>query len=251
MDYTIIELAKISGITSRTLRYYDEIGLLRPHSHSAAGYRMYTEDEVDRLQHILFYRELDVPLDQIKILLDKKDFDSSEVLINHLESLENKRSQLDKVIDTLHKTIRSRKEGKVMSANEKFEGFKKQLIESNEEKYGKEARANYGDEAVNKSNDKMMGLSEEAYKDMQQTEEQMINKLKVAMLSGDPTSADGIEAAKLHKKWLSFTWPSYSKDAHRGLVEMYTADERFTQYYDQHAEGMAEFLKKSVYAMTE
>lgn len=251
MEYSINELANISGVTSRTLRYYDEIGLLNPHDHSASGYRIYTDHEVDRLQHILFYRELEVPLNHIKAILDNQNFDSSAVLEEHARALEKKRDRLDHVLETLHKTILSRKEGNGMAANEKFEGFKKHLIETNEEKYGEEIRASYGDEVVDKSNVKMMGLTEDAYQEMQATEERMLIKLKEAMKSGDPSSQEANEAAQLHKKWLSYTWPSYSVDAHRGLVEMYTADERFTMYYDQHAEGLAEFLKKSIYAMTE
>lgn len=251
MEYSINELAKLSGVTSRTLRYYDEIGLLKPHSYSASGYRIYTEQEIDRLQHILFYRELEVPLDQIKALLDHSDFDSSEVLEKHAKALEKKRDRLDSVLETLHKTILSRKEGNVMSANEKFEGFKKQLIDTNEEMYGEEIRSRYGEDIVDKSNAKMMGLTEEAYEEMRKTEEQMLLKLKEAMKSGNPSSLEAREAAQLHKKWLSYTWPTYSVDAHRGLVEMYTADERFTAYYDQHEKGAAEFLKKAVYAMTE
>ena len=108
-------------------------------------------ERVDRLQQILFYRELGVPLKEIQKILSSKDFDRQTALENHLSALLAKRKQLDLLIANVEKTIKAAKGEIVMSDQEKFEGFLKKLVDDNEQQYGKEARAKYGDEAVDNS----------------------------------------------------------------------------------------------------
>ena len=109
MEYTVSELAKLAGITSRTLRYYDEIGLLSSKRMSSNGYRIYGQKEVDRLQQILFYRELGIPLDEVGRILSDKDFDDLFALQDHLDALLEKRKQLDLLIANV-KTLLKQKE---------------------------------------------------------------------------------------------------------------------------------------------
>lgn len=135
----------------------------------------------------------------------------------------------------------------MMSKKEKFEGFKKKLVKENEAKYGKEIRQSYGDDTVNKSNAKMMNLTEEEYNRMQEMAKEINAILEEAVRNNEyPEDAIGEKVALLHKEWLGFTWPSYSPQAHKGLVQMYVADERFKEYYDGNVEGCAEFLKAAV-----
>lgn len=173
MEYTIQKLAHLAGISTRTLRYYDQIGLLSPARTNEAGYRIYGTKEVDVLQQILFYKEMGLELAQVKEAIQDAEFDSLAALHSHLEKLIEKRRQIDLLIENVKKTI-GKEEGKnKMSDREKFEGFKKELVEKNEQKYGKEVREKYGDEVVDQSNAKMMGLTEEQYTHMQELGEKI------------------------------------------------------------------------------
>ena len=125
MEYTINKLAKVAGVTTRTLRFYDEIGLLAPARISSNGYRIYGKKEIDRLQYILFYRELGVSLEEIKNILESKDFDGLAALESHLSALLARRKQLDLLIANVEKTISAAKGEIIMSDDEKFQGFKK------------------------------------------------------------------------------------------------------------------------------
>jgi DNA-binding transcriptional MerR regulator len=130
--------------STRTLRYYDEIGILKPARINSSGYRIYGQKEVDRLQQIMFYRELGVSLENIKDIVTSPSFDGAAALKEHHEKLLEKRNQLDLLIANVEKTI-ALTEGRInMSDKEKFEGFKKNMIDENEKKYGKEIREKYG-----------------------------------------------------------------------------------------------------------
>jgi DNA-binding transcriptional MerR regulator len=246
MEYTINKLAKLAGVSSRTLRYYDELGLLSPARMSSNGYRIYGHKEIDRLQQILFYRELGVPREEIKKILSSKDFDRLAALESHLSALLAKRNQLDMLIANVIKTIKAAKGEIIMSDREKFEGFLKKLVDDNERQYGKEARAKYGDESVDRSNAKIMGMSKEQYAQLDALTNELNDTLQAAFEQGDPASALAQKACELHKKWLCFFWNEYSKEAHIGVTQMYVDDPRFTAYYDKIAVGCASFLRDAV-----
>ncbi len=249
MEYTVLKLGKLAGISTRTLRYYDEIGLLSPMKISSSGYRVYGEKEVDALQQILYYRELDLSLTDIKAILTAPSFDRLAALKTHLADLNKRRDRMDRLIQSVEKTILHEKGKIAMSDKEKFEGFKKDLIRENEEKYGAEVRQKYGDTKVNESKARMMNLSQEEYEKMQVLAGEIVSGLELAVQHGaDPTGAEGKRLAKLHKEWLSFTWNQYSKEAHLGLAQMYVDDERFTKYYDGKVKGCAAFLREAVAA---
>ncbi len=249
MHYTIKQFADLSGVSTRTLRHYDDIGLLTPSKYTEAGYRLYGEAEVDRLQQILFYKELDVPLQEIGKLVEGSQQDVN-LLETHLLALQQKQRRLKIVIGTLTKTIEEKKGGRKMSHSEKFEGLKKTWIAENEQTYGKEVREAYGDEVVDASNDKMMGLTDTQFQQMQKTEAQLIKELVLAMDENDVEGDRAKEAVELHKQWLSYSWPSYSEQAHQGLAEMYVADPRFTAYYDKHRDGATQFLRDAIHFHT-
>ena len=235
MEYTIKKLAEMAGISTRTLRYYDEIGLLKPCRVNSSGYRIYGEKEVDILQQILLYRSMDIRLEEIENIISNSSFDICQSLIKHRENLISRRNQLDQLILTVEKTIEYKKGEISMSNKEKFEGFKKESLEENERKYGKEIRDKYGKETVEASNKKFMNMNEEDFNKMNKVEESIFNGLLEVVNTGDLESNVAKEVYENHKKWLSFTWPSYSKEAHIGLAEMYVADERFTKYYNDKA----------------
>ncbi len=243
MEYTVNKLARMSGVSGRTLRYYDEIGLLKPARINSSGYRIYGQKEVDLLQQILFYRELDVSLEEIMEIIYQPEFNRIVALKNHYEKLKKKRARLDKIMATVEKTI-ANIEGEIdMQDEEKFEGFKKKLIEDNEKKYGKEIREKYGDDTIDASNAKLRGMSQKDFDRMTKLGEEIFELLEKAYATGDPTSPEAQKLAEKHKEWLMYSWTSYSKEAHAGLAEMYVADERFTAYYDKVVEGGTKFLR--------
>jgi len=250
MEYTVQQLAKIAGISSRTLRYYDEIGLLKPARVSSSGYRIYGPREVDRLQQILFYRELGVGLEQIGNILSDTSFDSLTALREHRVRLLEKKRQLELLITNVEKTIAQHEGRAIMTDREKFEGFKQKLIDDNEAQYGKEVREKYGDETVNKSNQKLKGMTQEQYAQFEKLSQMVLDTLKEALATGDPSSELAQKTADLHRQWLSFTWDKYSQEAHAGLAQMYVDDERFAAYYDRIQPGAAEFLRDAILIYT-
>lgn len=250
MEYTVQKLGRMAGISTRTLRYYDEIGILKPARINSSGYRIYGQPEVDRLQHILFFRELGVALENIKEILDSPLFDSNEALKGHRGKLLEKREQLDILIANVEKTI-ALNEGRItMTDREKFEGFKQKMIDENEEKYGEEIRAKYGNDQIDKSNRKIKGMTREQYEEVEKLGRDVLDTLSQAFDTGDPAGELAQKAADLHKRWLAYFWDSYSKEAHAGIAQMYVEDERFTAYYDKVKPGMARFLRDAVLIYT-
>lgn len=231
MTYTIKQIAEMSGVSTRTLRFYDELSLLKPAFLSEAGYRMYTENEVERLQQILLYRSMGLPLKTIKELVDRPDEKIQETLLEQKAQLMQKRQELDHLLKVVENTLRYYKGEIEMTNEEKFNEFKQGKLNENEEKYGQEIREKYGEEAVEASNQKWQDLSEADYQKMQATEAELVEKLSNYLIEEEEEIAQAI--FNLHKTWLQFSWEKYSSEAHKGLSEMYLADERFTEYYDE------------------
>ena len=246
MEYSINKLSSMSGVSTRTLRYYDEIDLLKPARVAASGYRMYHEAQVDRLQQILFYKELDFSLEDIKKLLSAPVFDREQAFADHLVALRNKRTRLDRLILTVSKSIAAMKGDIIMSDQEKFEGFKQTLIAENEQIFGAEIRGKYGDELIDESNAKLRGLTQEQYNEGERLRIAFEEALKAAFDSGDPAGTLAQEACELHKQWLCVYYPRYSKEYHMGLGEMYLADERFKANYEKIAVGCTAFLRDAI-----
>lgn len=246
-SYTVKQLAKLAGVSARTLRYYDGIGLLVP-ERLENGYRAYTSAQVDRLQDILFYRELGVPAGKIGQLLDAKGYDRLKALQSHRAALLAERARLDTLIANAEKTIEEIEGKIIMSDKEKFEGFKARLIEENEKKYGKEAREKYGDEAVDASNAKLYGMTPEKYAQFEELTALLNTELPKAAAIGDPESEAARRVCELHREWLCFFWKDYSKERHLGVAKLYVDDPRFKAYYEALGEGCAEFLYRAIEA---
>ena len=247
MEYSIKELSRLSGVTTRTLRWYDKIGLLKPSRIAESGYRYYGSAEVDRLQDILYYRALGVELAQIRECLDDPSFDRLSTLRNHLAALESQRESLEMLIRSVKDTIRAEERNEIMKDEKKFEAFKKRAVEQNELTYGKELREKYGDEEIDLANATVMGLTQEQYKNWTELGKDIMKKLEYAVKTGvSPESESGKEISDLHRQWLTTTGNSYDSKKHRGIAELYVADERFTAYYDKNVPGCARFLRDAV-----
>ena len=248
MEYTVNHLAKLSGVSTRTLRYYDKIGLLKPLQVNSNGYRIYGDEQINLLQQILFYRDLDFCLEDIKSIVTAPDFDREQALADHLVMLEARRQQMELLIQNVKKTIASMKGETVMNDAEKFEGFKKDFIKENEETYGQEIRNRYGDKTVDASNARLAGMTQDQWNETKQLEETIATLLVQAIQTGSPSSPIAQKLCETHKTWLTMFWPdnTYTKEGHLALAESYVADARFKAYYDNIIEGGAEFLRNAL-----
>jgi DNA-binding transcriptional MerR regulator len=246
MEYTIQRLAQMSGVSTRTLRYYDEIGLLKPARINSSGYRIYGQKEIERLQQILFYRYLEFDLDTISHIIYSPDFNVEKALNEHRNRLLEKRSEIDLLITNIEKTLAVKEGRMIMNDNEKFEGFKKRVIAENEEKFGTEARGKYGNEAMETSNRMVKNMTKEQYAQLEKLSEDVMKALDEAFKTKDPAGELAQKTADLHRQWLCFFWKSYDKEAHASLARMYVDDPRFAAYYDTNQPGRAEFLRDAI-----
>ncbi|HSN94418.1 MAG TPA: MerR family transcriptional regulator [Anaerolineaceae bacterium] len=249
MQYKVNELSKLSGVSTRTLRYYDQIGLLEPENVGSNGYRLYGQSQVDKLQQILFYRELGLALDEIKDIVNRPGFDPETSLEGHLVALQKKREQLDMLIRNVKNTINALKEGDEMSDEDKFEGFKQNLIKENTRKYGPEITKKYGASIVEASNHKLADMTQAQWQEQESLSKSIFEFLAIAMVKNDPACYEAQKAADLHRQWLRMFWKdgAYSKQAHLLLAEMYVSDPRFTAFYDDKlGKGTAQLLRDAV-----
>lgn len=243
--YKVNELANLAGISPRTLRHYDDIGLLVP-SRNQSSYRLYTEKDLDTLQTILFYKELGYELKEIKNLLDSKNYMIISSLESLKEQLKDKVKHYQFVLSNIEKTIKYKKGVYNMKNEEKFQAFKEKQIKDNMDQYGQELKEKYDPDFIEKSNDLYRSKSKYQMKQQEDFTIELNKLMKEAMLENDPKSPLAMKMCEMHKKWLMFYWPSYSKEAHLSIVEMYNSDERFTQYYDKIHPGLARFLLESM-----
>lgn len=246
--YGIGEVSDIVGISTRTLRYYEETGLLAP-ARGANGYRRYTSADIDRLQEILLLRHMGMSLAEIPSALSATEEERLQMLARHLGALKAERERLDTLIRTVENTIEHIEKGVPMDDKAKFEGMKRDLAEQNERKHGAEVRERWGDTAADEANRKMLNLSEGEFERFQELGRAINESLEAAVsANADPTGDEGERIYRLHREWLGFTWNFYTPEAHRGLAEMYVADERFTTYYDGNVAGCAAWLRDAITA---
>ncbi len=246
MEYNIQQLAKLAGISKRTLRYYDEIGLLCPKREEGNEYRVYGDAELAVLQQILYYRALDMRLEDIKQLVHAPTFDEMAALQGHLQALQEKKAYYESLIHHVEKTIAYKKGEYDMTNEEKFAAFKRTMIEENDAQYGKEVQERYGADAAAKSNAQLMKLTEQQYQKMNALSSKWHELVKEAMQINDPACDAAQEACLVHKEWLSLFWEQYSQEAHLGLAQMYVEDERFRLNFEQVAPGFASFFHEAI-----
>lgn len=250
MEYTVGELARLSGVSPRTIRFYGEAGLLLPARVGENGYRAYGAAEVDRLQEILILRALGMKLARIAEILAAPDFDREAALRDHLIELQERRGRIDALIGNVEKTLGALKGEVEMKDREKFEGLGERLVRENEEKYGREIREKYGAEAVEASNARVRGMKSGDFARAEELSRGIEAALAEAVATGDPAGEAAQRACALHKEWLTIFAGQYSPEYHAGLGEMYAFDERFRAYYDKIAPGAAEMLRDAIRIFT-
>jgi DNA-binding transcriptional MerR regulator len=237
---TVQELARKAGVSVRTLHHYDEIALLRPESRSASGYRLYGPAQLLRLQHILFYRELDFPLEAIGRLLDDPDFDPPGALRAHRATLEARLDRLRRLLDTLDKTVAHYEENAMITEDELYAGFEPEEAEA----LRREARERWGEERVDASERKARGMTRAQWEAQQKQSEAVNAALRAAM--GRDVDDPVVRAAVAgHRAWIENFWTPDAA-SYRGLGEAYRDDPRFRAYYEKVAPGLADFLCRAI-----
>ncbi|MFC6169779.1 MerR family transcriptional regulator [Loigolactobacillus jiayinensis] len=245
--YTIQQLAQLAGVSTRTLRYYDQIGLL-PAVRGSNGYRQYGAAEVARLQEIRFLRLFDVELSQIQQIMQQSPLARMQALQQQRTKIVQEQQRLFLLLQTLDQVLDPKKGVMTMTDEEKFAAFKQKQVATNDADYGEEIRAKYGADTVAQSNQKYLKLTTTEMAAMTQTQAELMVTLQQVIVAQDITGTAAKRVFDLHKKWLSYTWPTYLAAAHRGLGEMYVNDPRFTKYYNDgaHSPVAAEWLNRII-----
>lgn len=240
MQMKVKEVANLTGVSVRTLHHYDEIGLLIPDDINESGYRLYSEDNLETLQQILFFKEVGFSLKKIKEIINSPSFDRQEALMLQRKMLMKKRCQLDKMIETIDKTIKHERGEIQMSHKEKFKGF-----DFSHNPYEEEARNLWGDEAVDNANAKLAGMDKRGQEFLSASMSAIYKKL-ATLRNGSPESEEAQAAIGEWYDLLNNNFGNYSLDAFKGLGQMYVDDERFTKNIDKFGEGLAEFMRDAM-----
>lgn len=225
----INEVANTLQISKRTIRYYEQRGLLSVKVNELNGYRQYSEEQLELLREIIYFRSLQITIKDIEKLINASQFELRQFLINHLHVLRSQRDKLNDVITQVEQIVQFTKGDAKMTINE-FKLQKQKWIRENEERFGNEIREIHGEDSVMASYGKVKDMSEEQFKAATQLEDKLFERIQESM--DNDTTELYMEIAELHKRWLSFYWPKYTKQAHAGLAMIYIADERFIEYYD-------------------
>ena len=241
------EVAVMIGISIRTLHHYDQIGLLCPKRNAENDYRKYSEEDIDKLQQILFFRECGFSLKNIEMLLNSPDFDKEEAFNLQQKYLLHEKKRIELMLNTLYKTMKALKGEISMSQKEKFEGF-----DMSHNPYEEEARKLWGDAVVDKSNAHISALSKEKQDEISNGMDTLFTEL-AAIRHEKPDSP--IVQAAMEKMFAYFNQNfgyTYTPEAFAGLGQMYVNDNRFTEYIDNYGEGLSKFLSEamSIYTKT-
>ncbi len=240
IELTVHELATQARISVRTLHYYDEIDLLKPGKVKSNGYRVYGREEMLKLQQILFFRELDFPLDEIKSIVNSPKFNPREALRDHQRMLTIKKMRIDDLLKTIDETLKTMKGGEQTMSNDDnnlFGSFDPKQMEE----YQEEARQKWGHTDMYKqSQQRVAKMSKDDWKRIGD-ESDNICKAIVANMDKGPQSPEVQEQIDRHYNSLrNFYEPNY--EMYRGLGEMYVADKRFTVFYDKYHKDLAKFM---------
>lgn len=239
MPHTVGEVAKLAKVSVRTLHHYDELGLLEPSARSDAGYRLYTESDLERLQQVLFYRELGFALDEIRELMRDPDYDPLGALIYQREMLEHQLQRTQAMIALIDKTMLSMEGAIQMTKEEMFEVFG----DFDPSRYEDEVKERWGHtDAYAESARRTKRYTKADWQRMKDEQDEvngrMIALFEAGVAADDPRAMDVADEARLLiDRWF---YP-LTREGHVGLAEMYIADPRFTATYEKMSTGLAQW----------
>lgn len=235
----INEVAKLTGITVRTLHYYDEIGLLKPSKINDSGYRFYDEAALETLQQILFFRELNFSLTEIKEIITNPNFNKYEALENQRALMIKKRNRIDSLIELLDYTLKGDND---MS----FKQFDMSEIEKSKKEYAAEVRQRWGNtDAFKESEEKTKNYDEAKWQFITEEADSIISEFS-NLIETSPESQTVQELVAKWQNYISENFYSCTNEILSGLALMYLHDERFKKNLDKHKEGTAEFISKAI-----
>jgi DNA-binding transcriptional MerR regulator len=244
--YSVGQVAGFAGVTVRTLHHYDEIGLLVPSERTYAGHRRYTGADLDRLQQILFYRELGFPLEEVAVLLDDPDADPRAHLRRQHELLTARIEKLQKMAAAVEHAMEARKMGIDLTPEERFEVFG----DKDPEQYAEEAEQRWGDtEAWAESQRRAARYTKEDWKRIKAEVDDWQERYAALVAAGEqPDGEAAMDLAEEHRQHISRYYFEVPYEMHRCFAEMYVSDERFKAFYDSQRPGLAEHLRAAILA---
>ncbi|MFJ6819902.1 MerR family transcriptional regulator [Streptomyces niveus] len=246
MSYSVGQVAVFAGITVRTLHHYDQIALLSPSGRNHAGHRRYDDADLDRLQRILFYRELGFPLDEVAVLLDDPDADPQEHLRRQHELLSARIAELQKMAEAVEHAMEAKKMGINLSPEEKFEVFGGK----DPERYGEEAEQRWGGTpGYEETQRRVARYTKDDWKRMQDEVADWGARYDALMEAGEPPTGErAVAMAEEHRRHITKWFYDCTPEIHRGLGDLYVSDERFREFYDSMRPGLAEHVRAAIHA---
>ena len=240
MKMSVKEFAELTGVSVRTLHYYDEINLLKPAEiDENNGYRFYDRTALERMQEILFYRELDFPLKSICEILSSPDYDKQKALSEQKKLLILKKERLERIISAIDNAEESEAIMKALNNND-YEAARKQYESEAKERWGKtEAYKEHTDKTKNYSKDKWQSVTDGL--------DSIFGEFAECMKGGSTPDSEAAKAlAEKLQKYITDNFYTCTNEILLGLGQMYVCDERFTQNIDKHGVGTAEFVNKAI-----
>ncbi|MFV0134514.1 MerR family transcriptional regulator [Streptomyces sp. HMX87] len=246
MSYSVGQVAGFAGVTVRTLHHYDDIGLLVPSERSHAGHRRYSDADLDRLQQVLFYRELGFPLDEVAALLDDPAADPRAHLRRQHRLLTARIEKLQKMAAAVEHAMEARKMGINLTPEEKFEVFG----DFDPDRYEDEVQERWGgSDAYRQSRQRAASYTKEDWLRIQREADEITRRFVALMEAGEPAdSGAAMDAAEEHRRWISRNHYDCGHEMHTCLGEMYVSDERFTRNIDKAGPGLAAYLRDAIAA---
>ena len=244
MDLTVGRVAELSGVTVRTLHHYDAVGLLSPGGRSPAGYRLYGERDLERLQHIRYYRELGFSLDEIGDILAGPPGDPETHLRRQHELLTARVAQLQKMADAVERAMEAGKMGITLTPEERFEVF------GDATDYSQEAEERWGHtDAYRESARRTARYTKEDWARMKAESDEWAQRLAAAMAAGEPSEGPvAMALAEEHRDQITRWSYACSYEMHTGLADLFVEDARFTAFYERVRVGMARYLHDAIHA---
>ncbi|MFJ9040904.1 MerR family transcriptional regulator [Streptomyces sp. NPDC102406] len=246
MSYPVGQVAGFAGVTVRTLHHYDEIGLLVPSERTRAGHRRYSEDDLDRLQRILFYRELGFPLDEVQALLDDPVTDPRAHLRRQHEVLVARIERLTKMAEAVEHAMEAQKMGIQLTPEERFEVFG----DKDPERYAEEAERRWGGtEEYAESQRRAATYTKADWERLQAEVDDWSARYAALVAAGEEAAGEAaMDLAEEHREHISRWFYACPYEMHVCLGDMYVADERFKAFYDSMGEGVAGHLRDAIHA---
>ena len=244
---TVGQVAEELGVTVRTLHHYDEIGLLSPSARSTAGYRLYTDEDLTRLQHVVVYRRLGFPLEQISDLLDGS---TDGLVVEHLHrqraAVQSRLEEMRDLVTAIDRALEREMTGVNLTKEEQRElfgdGFSDEYVAEAQERWGET-------EAWKQSQQRTSRYTKADWEQIKAEGEQVTTAFVAAMEAGEPaTSTAAMDAAEAARRQIETWFYDLTPDFHRNLGDMYVADPRFTKTYEDIHPGLAQYVRDAIHA---